>query len=396
MALNDTQIKALKAKERSYKVSDEKGLYLQVTPAGGKLWRLKYRIDGKEKKLAIGPYPEIGLADARLARDEARAKIVRGHDPAFQKQKDKLQRKLGAAETFSALAEEYIQQKMIGDGRAKGTVEKARWFLSLLSPSIGSHPIASIDTVTLLAALNKLTAKGVHETAKKTLSFANRVFQYAVHTGRCEKNPAEQLKGALASPPVKHRAAIIDKKALGGILRAIDDYEGQYTTRLALQIAPHVHVRPGELRQAEWSEFDFDKAEWRIPAHRTKQRRPHAAPLSRQVLEYLTELQIVTGGGKYLFPSVRTVRRPISDNTFNAAFRRMGYEKEEITAHGWRTTFSSLANESGKWNPDAIERALAHGDSDSVRGAYHRATYWDERVKMAQWWSDYLDELKNS
>jgi integrase len=255
-------------------------------------------------------------------------------------------------------------------------------------------PLADVDPQMLLAALKRLEAKGRHETAKKCRSFACRVFRYGVATGRCKSDPAQLLQGALITPKARHYAAILDPAKLGQLLRAIDAFSGSPVTMAALRIAPHVFVRPGELRHAEWSEFNLKQGIWNIPAGKMKARRPHAVPLSKQVKEILKELHAVTGRGKYVFPSAHGPSRPMSENTLNASFRRMGFEKDEITAHGLRSTASTLLNESGLWSPDAIERALAHGESNATRGAYHRGLHWDERVKMAQWWSDHLDKLR--
>ena len=394
MALTDTAIRALKSRDKAFKVSDERGLYLQITPSGGKLWKLKYRIGDTEKKLSLGAYPDISLADARNARDAARKRIASGGDPAAQKQRDKVEAQIRAANTFADVALDYIATKLEAEGKTPSTIVKARWFLELLAPSIGSRPIAEIESYELLAILKKLEAKGKHETAKKCQSFASRVFRFGVATTRCKSDPSSLLKGALIAPKVKHLAAILEPKAVGALLRAIDGYTGNPITLYALQIAPHVFVRPGELRHAEWSEFDFEAAIWRIPEGKMKQRRPHAVPLSSQVIAYLEALGSLTGREGYVFPSVRTSARPMSENTVNAAFRRMGFTGDEVCGHGLRSTASTLLNESGKWNPDAIERALAHGDSDAVRGAYHRGAHWDERTIMAQWWSDHLDMLK--
>jgi integrase len=283
---------------------------------------------------------------------------------------------------------------MVGDGRAEATISKARWFLDQLEPAIGSMALADVDPQMLLAALKRLEAKGRHETAKKCRSFASRVFRYGVATGRCKSDPAQLLQGALITPKARHYAAILEPAKLGQLLRAIDTFSGSPVTMAALRIAPHVFVRPGELRHAEWSEFDLKAGIWNLPAGKMKARRPHAVPLSRQVRQMLKELHAVTGRGKYVFPSAHGPSRPMSENTLNASFRRMGFEKDEVTAHGLRSTASTLLNESGLWNPDAIERALAHGESNATRGAYNRGLHWDERVKMAQWWSDHLDKLR--
>lgn len=394
MALTENRLRTLKPKDKSYKVADHRGLYIEVTPSGGKLWRFRYRIGNVEKKLAIGPYPEINLKQARNAADAARHSVAEGGDPAFEKRKKKIRDEFLSAQTFEAVAREYIEQMMVKNGLAQATLVKANYFLEQLTPAIGNRPIHEIEPFEVLAPLKRLEATGKHETAKKCRSFAGRVFRYGVATTRCKSDPTAMLKGALVTPRAQHYAAILEPKELGGLLRAIDDYTGYLVTKYALQIAPHVFVRPGELRHAEWREIDLEDGVWKIPAGKMKARRPHAVPLSKQVVGYLTELATMLGTEGYVFPSARSGIRPMSENTLNAAFRRMGYSKDELTAHGLRATASTFLNESGLWNPDAIERALAHGDSNVVRGIYHRGKHWDERVRMAQWWSDYLDELR--
>lgn len=394
MALTENRLRTLKPKDKSYKVADHRGLYIEVTPSGGKLWRFRYRIGNVEKKLAIGPYPEINLKQARNAADAARHSVAEGGDPAFEKRKKKIRDEFLSAQTFEAVAQEYIEQMMVKNGLAQATLVKANYFLEQLTPAIGNRPIHDIEPFEVLAPLKRLEATGKHETAKKCRSFAGRVFRYGVATTRCKSDPTAMLKGALVTPRAQHYAAILEPKELGGLLRAIDDYTGYLVTKYALQIAPHVFVRPGELRHAEWREIDLEDGVWKIPAGKMKARRPHAVPLSKQVVGYMTDLATMLGTEGYVFPSTRSGKRPMSENTLNAAFRRMGYSKEELTAHGLRATASTFLNESGLWNPDAIERALAHGDSNVVRGIYHRGKHWDERVRMAQWWSDYLDELR--
>ncbi|WP_298305660.1 integrase arm-type DNA-binding domain-containing protein [uncultured Erythrobacter sp.] len=394
MSLTITRLKSLKPKARPYKVTDGRGLYVEITPSGGKLWRFRYRLGKSQKKICIGSFPEISLAEARDIAFEAKQKVARGDDPALEKRKQKIRNEYLAANTFETVAREYIEEMMVKGGLAQATIVKANYFLKQLAPAIGKRPLDDIEPFEVLAPLKRLEGLGKHETAKKTRSFAGRVFRYGVATTRCTSDPTSLLKGALRAPRPTHYAAIVDPKKLGGLLRAIDDFDGYILTKYALQIAPHVFVRPGELRHADWEEFDLDDGIWRIPAGKMKSRRAHAVPLSRQVIALMKDLGAQMGMQGYVFPSVRSGLRPMSENALNAAFRRMGYSKEEITAHGLRSTASSLLNESGKWSPDAIERALAHGDSDAVRGIYHRGRHWDERVKMAQWWSDYLDELK--
>jgi integrase len=266
----------------------------------------------------------------------------------------------------------------------------------LLQQAIGRRPVDQVEPYELLAVLKRHELAGRLETAKRLRSFASRVFRYAVATARAQADPASLLVGAVAAPQPKHLAAIIDSQLAGELLRKIDTYEGQPTTQLALSLLPHVFVRPGELRLARWPEFDLAKAVWRIPAVRTKQRREHAVPLSRQSLGILREARELTAGEGFVFPSLGSRGRPLSENTLTLALRRMGFSADQMTAHGFRALASTLLNESGKWAPDVIERALAHGDRDHVRAAYHRGMHWSERVAMAQWWSDYLDELRTN
>lgn len=395
MSLKAAEIRAFRAGDAPYKKADAKGLYLEIFPNGSKLWRWKYRVAGKEKRLALGAWPDVTLAKARQLCEAARATLADGADPALERKRAKATARISAANTFASVATEYIDGKMVGEGRAETTLAKARWFLDLLRPAVGELPISDVDPQMLLAPLKRLEARGNKETAKKVRSFASRVFRYGVATGRCRADPAALLQGALVAPKARHYAAILEPAKLGELLRAVDSYTGNPITRLALQITPHVFVRPGELRHAEWSEFDLDEAIWRIPAGKMKARRAHSVPLSPQVVALLGELRTLTGGDGYVFPALYSPRRPMSENTINVALRRMGFGKDEATAHGFRATASTLLNESGKWQPDAIERALAHGDSDAVRGTYSRGQYWDERVRMAAWWSDYLDRLRD-
>ena len=326
--------------------------------------------------------------------DAVRAKILAGQDPAVERKRAKIAAKISSANTFESVALEYIEEKMIRQGLAVATLRKARWFLELLKPAIGNMPINDVDPQMMLAPLKRLEARGNLESAKKCRSFASRVFRYGAATGRCTSDPTAILAGALVTPKARHYAAILEPKMLGELLRAIDLFECSPAVKFALQIAPHVYVRPGELRHAEWQEFDFEQAIWTIPAGKMKACRTHAVPLSRQVVGLLTQLKEINGGKGYVFPALYSASRPMSENTINTSFRRMGFSKDDVTAHGLRSTASTLLNESGKWHPDAIERALAHGDSNAVRGAYNRGHYWEERVRMAQWWSDHLDQIK--
>ena len=393
MALTDTAIRNAKPKEKPYKVTDAQGLYLLVNPRGSKLWRVKYRMNGVERKLALGSYPEITLAEARAARDAARRQLAHAVDPNVAKRQARIEASIRASNSFATVAEELIDKKT-REGLAEPTLEKMRWFVKLLGPDFGKRPVTDITPQELLHELRKHERRGRLETANLLRSFASRVFRYAVATARAERDPAQLLIGALTTAKVKHFAAITDPNEFGALLRAIDDYQGDPSVMFALRLAPHVFQRPGELRQMEWAEIDFQKAVWAIPITKMKMRQPHSVPLSRQTLAILNEMRSLSGSGRYVFPSIRTRARPISDNTINAALRRMGYSKEQMTAHGFRTSASSLLNESGKWNPDAIERALAHMVAGSVRRIYNQSAYWGERVAMAQWWSDFLDELR--
>jgi integrase len=393
MPLTDTAIKAAKPSAKAYKLADGGGLFLTVTPSGGRLWRMKFRHAGKEGLLSFGAYPEISLKDARSRRDDARKLLAHGRNPALEKRRAAEAAVVSAANTFKAVADELIA-KSKAEGQAERTIAKARWLLTLLDP-IASRPIAEIEPYELLAALKRVEVTGRHESAVRALSLASRVFRYAIATQRAPRDMAADLRGALTAPRVKHYAAIIDPQAVGELLRAIDGFSGKgWSTKLALRLAPHVFARPGELRQMEWPEVDLEEAVWAIPAGKMKMRRPHVVPLSSQALAILKEAQPLSGRGRFVFPGIRTPLRPLSENTLNAALRRLGYGADEMTTHGFRSTASTLLNESGKWSSDAIERALAHADDDKVRAAYHRGAHWNERVEMAQWWSDHLDALR--
>jgi len=393
MALTDTAIRNAKPGPKPKKLFDERGLFILLQPSGGKLWRLKYRYHGKEKKLSLGIYPDVTLKVARERRDEARTLLANGADPASVKFDQEALAKAAAANTFKVVAEEYLD-KSAREGRAAVTIKKSRWLFSLMERDLGKRPITEITPADLLETLQKVEAKGHLETARRMRSLAGRIFRFAVATSRATSDPSALLRGALVAPKVTHHAAILEPKAVGELLRAIDGFSGQPLTHLALKLTPHVFVRPGELRRAEWSEFDLEKAIWTIPAAKMKMRDPHVVPLARQALELLETAQAISAGQHYVFSSLYPGNRPMSENTINAALRRLGYSGKEMTAHGFRSMASTLLNESGKWSPDAIERALAHKDANAVRGTYHRGAHWQERVEMAQWWSDYLERLR--
>ena len=392
MPLTDTAIRNAKPGGKLVKLSDGGGLYLMIQPHGTKLWRLAYRFSGKQKLLAFGIYPTVTLAEARARRDAAKQLLVDGIDPSVRRKLEKL----ASVVTFRLVAEELLD-KMQREGRAPRTLIKTRWLLDFAFPVIGERPIAKVSALELLDVLRKIEARGNYETARRLRSTCGMVFRYAIATGRAERDPSVDLRGALTAPKVKHRATILDPASIGGLLRAIDGFEGQPTTRAALRLASLVFVRPGELRYAEWKEFDFDQAVWSISAEKMKMRRPHRVPLSRQAIVILKDLQAITGELRWLFPSVRSTVRPISENTLNAALRRLGYGPDAMTAHGFRAMASTRLNEMGVWNADAIERQLGHQEENAVRRAYtHGAEYWVERVAMMQAWADYLEELREA
>ncbi|MBS7698669.1 MULTISPECIES: integrase arm-type DNA-binding domain-containing protein [unclassified Chelatococcus] len=393
MSLTDTAVRNAKPTGKAIKLTDSGGLYLYVSPTGGRLWRMDYRHLGKRQTASFGAYPAVGLADARRRRDELKQQLEQGIDPAAAKRAAELAERHSAANTFEVIADEYLA-KLAREGRADTTMNKVTWLLDFARPALGRRPITQISAAEVLEVLRKVESRGRFETAKRLRSTIGSVFRYAVATSRADNDPTFALQGALASPPPKPRAAVTDPKAFGGLLRAIDAFDGQATTHAALKLMAVLFPRPGELRMAEWAEFDLAKAIWTVPEKRMKMRRPHRVPLPTQAVTTLTELQKATGNGKLLFPSVRTVRRPISENTLNAALRRLGYDKDQATAHGFRATASTLLNESGLWNPDAIERQLAHIENNDVRRAYARGEHWDERVRMMQWWADRLDDLR--
>ena len=393
MTLSDLQIRGARPSAKPFKLSDGGWLFLVVTPSGSKLWRMAYRFEGKEKTLSLGGYPETSLKDARSKRDEAKLLLKSGTDPSQQRKRDKLATAISNATTFKGLALEY-QDKLKREGRAPATLSKLEWLLSVAMSKIGERPIAQITSAEVLAVLKPVEMRGNLETAKRLRATVGAVFRYAIATARAENDPTGALKGALVPPKVKHRAAITDPVALGAFLRAVDTFDGQPATVAALKLLPLVFTRPGELRMAEWVEFDLDRAIWAIPAIRTKMRREHQVPLPRQALDILSKLKAITGAGRLLFPGIRSIERPISENTLNAAMRRMGYRQDQVCSHGFRATASTLLNESGKFSSDAIERALAHQDPNAVRRAYARGAFWAERVEMSQWWANYLDALK--
>ena len=393
--LTDTTIKNAKPKEKPYRLADEKGLYLEVKPNGGKYFRMKYRFEGKEKLLAFGVYPETGLKDARERRDQARKLLAQGIDPGAQRKAMKAA-KSDESNTFEVVAREWIG-KFAPFWSDSHRLHIEQCITRDVFPFIGSRPIKDITAPELLAVLRRIESRNALETAHRTKQFCGQAFRYAVATGRAERDPSADLKGAL--PPVKgrHYASLTEPKAIGELLRAIDGYGGAFAVKCALRLAPLVFVRPGELRQAEWAEFDLDKAEWRIPGEKMKAGGLHVVPLSTQALMILRELHPLTGGGRYVFPSARTPHgnRCMSENAILAALRRMGYGKDEMTGHGFRAMARTVLDEVLHVRPDYIEHQLAHAVRDPNGRAYNRTAHLPERRKMMQDWADYLDGLRN-
>lgn len=393
MALTDIAIRSAKPAASVVKLSDGGGLQLWVERDGGKRWRLAYRFAGKQKALALGVYPELGLKGARALRDEARRLLADGRDPGAVRKQSRLVAANAAANTFEGIAAELVGKKR-AEAKADATIAKTEWLLGFANEGFGSRPIAEISAADVLAILRRVEARGRLESARRLRAAIGQVFRYAIATGRAENDPSGALRGAIASPVVKHRAAIIEPQAFGALLRSVAGYEGAPETKAALELLALTFVRPGELRAAEWPEFDLANAIWSIPPEKMKMKRPHRVPLAAQAVTILEGLRALTGGGKYLFPSVRSAQRCMSENTLNAALRRLGYASEQMSAHGFRSAASSILNESGQWNADAIERQLAHVDNDSVRRAYARADFWDERVRMMAWWANRCEEMR--
>jgi integrase len=390
MPLTDSAIRNAKPKEKNYKLADGGGLYLLVTTKGGKWWRLDYRFQGKRKTLSMGVYPDVSLKSARDRRAEAKTQLADGIDPGEIRKATKASQ--SDADGFEAVAREWWGQRE----PTWSKTHSSRIILRLekdVFPWIGNRPIGEISAPELLTVLRRIESRGALETAHRIHQSCGQIFRYAVATGRAQRDPSADLKGALPPTRQKHHASITEPKKIGELLRVIDGYEGSLVTRCALQLASLTFVRPGELRHAEWSEIDLEKAEWRIPPEKMKMRTLHIVPLSTQALAVLNEIRPLTSRGKYVFPGVRTNRRPMSENTVNAALRRLGYTKEEMTGHGFRSMASTILNEQG-WHRDAIERQLAHAERNSVRAAYNYAEHMPERIKMMQWWADYLDKLK--
>ncbi|HZJ17491.1 MAG TPA: integrase arm-type DNA-binding domain-containing protein [Chthoniobacteraceae bacterium] len=399
--LTEVKIRTFKPGQKAVRLSDERGLYLEVTPNGGRWWRLRYRFDGKEKLISLGTYPDTGLKAARERRDAARRLLESGVDPSEARRAEKASTLQVGTNSFEAVAREWhatIHVAQVSAGHAARTLIRLE---QDVFPWLGRLPIGEIKAPQLLQATRRVEARGAIETAHRVLQACGQVFRYAIATGRAERDPTPDLRGALKPVLVQHMAAITDPQRVGELLRAIEGYKGMPITRAALQLAPLVFVRPGELRKAEWSEFDLDAAVWRIPAARmkhTKQEKlsgaPHVVPLSRQALAVVRELQPLTGHGRYVFPSPRTGERPMSDNGVLSALRRMGFPSDEMTGHGFRAMARTLLAERLNVDEAVIEAQLAHAVKDALGRAYNRTEFLEQRRKMLQTWADYLDKLR--
>lgn len=394
--LTDLEIKAAKPAAQVRKLIDGQGLQLWIMPNGGKYWRFEYRHLGKRKLLALGVYPDLTLEKARQRVDEARRLLADKEDPSEVKRLKKAERKLAAENTFLAIAEKLTAKKR-KDGRADVTIAKMEWILGKLKSNLGPRPIAAIRTPEIIQALKKEEDADNLETARRMRTVIGEVFRYAMQHGIVENDPSAATRGAIASPKQKHHPAITDARKLGKLIHLIDGYASLHPiTGSALQLMLLLYPRPGELRQAKWSEFDLEYGTWEIPAERMKLRQPHTKPLPRQAVTILETLKDITGPRGFVFPATGRANRPMSENTMNAALRRLGIAADEHTSHGFRATASTLLNASNLFSIDAIEHSLAHQDRDAVRRAYARGDAMTERPKMAQWWADHLDHLRGN
>lgn len=391
MPLTDIAVRNAHPSDKPFKLFDERGLFMLVTPAGGKWWRFKYRFNGKEKQLSFGVYPDVKLKSARERRDEAREQVAAGIDPSEHRKAVKASTMERAANSFEVVAREWFEKYSPGWAANHGPRVIRRLERDIF-PYIGGRPIADIKAPELLAVVRRIEGRGVLETAHRALATCGQIFRYAIATGRAERDLSRDLRGAL--PPVKgdHFAAITDPKKVGQLLRALDGYQGSLIVQCALRLAPLVFVRPGELRSARWADIDFDTAEWRYTV--TKTQTQHIVPLSGQAIANLREVQSLTGKGEYVFPSGRSARRPMSDNAILAAMRRMGISKEEMSGHGFRAMARTILDEVLGVRSDFIEHQLAHAVRDPNGRAYNRTAHLVERKKMMQQWADYLDKVK--
>ncbi len=393
MPLTDIQVSKCKSKDKQFTLFDGGGLFLLISPSGGKLWRFKYRFDGKEKLISFGAYPDISLAEARERRKDARNKIANGIDPNEIRKALKEEEEV-AKRTFEVVAREWFANNQPVWSESHCNTITGRLKRHIL-PAIGNRPVGEIKRSEIVALLRSIDEKGISETADRIKIYCGQIFRYALNNDYIQNNPATDLKDIITKRVETHHAAITVPKQVGELLRAIDAYSGTFTVQCALKLAPMFFVRPGELRKAEWSEFCLDEAEWNIPAERMKMKDPHLVPLSLQSIKILKELHKLTGTSRYVFPSLRSNQRPMSDVALLSALRRMGYEKEEMTTHGFRAMARTIMDEVLNVRVDIVEHQLAHEVKDANGRAYNRTAFLPQRQEMMQMWADYLDNLKN-
>lgn len=394
MALSDTAIRKMKPRKKVYRRSDGNNLFIEVRPNGSKLWRMAYRFNGKQKLMAFGRYPEVTLSRARQKGFKARTLLEDGFDPRALQAAEKAEALAASEHTFAKIGRELIE-KLRKEGKADSTLSKKQWLIDMASVDFGNLPIRDLSPAVVLQTLRKVEAKGHHETANRLRTTIGQVCRYAVATTRSNDDPTYALRGALVAPKVTHVPAITDKEGFEELARDVWRYRGATSTQTALKLCLLMYPRPGELRAARWNEFDLEQQTWTIPAEREKNRREHVKPISDAALRLLLEQRDCYRFGDLVFPGGADPRKPLSENAVNDALKRLGY-KGRHTSHGFRATASSLLNESGLWDPDAIEAELGHLGPNQVRRAYHRSTYWDERVRMAEWWASKVTDALRS
>ncbi|MFM0618015.1 integrase arm-type DNA-binding domain-containing protein [Paraburkholderia nemoris] len=392
MPLTDIAVRSAAPRERVYRLTDGGGMYLEIAPSGGKYWRLKYRFGGRERRLALGVYPDVSLAAARKKRSAAREQLAAGIDPGDVKKADKRAARLNANNSFEAVARDWLEERksVVQIGQHEKTLARLK---SDVFPWLGKRPITEIDAPEILLVLKRIDGRGARYSAHRVRSEISRVFRYAIKEGKAKSDPAKDLIGAIPPPIEKHFAALTEPAKVAEMLRAFDGFSGTFPVLCALKLAPMLFVRPGELRQAEWAQFDLDKGEWRYLV--TKTRTQHLVPLATQAVTLLRELQALTGKGRFVFPGARSTLRPMSEAAVNAALRRLGYDtRTEITGHGFRAMARTILHEELEQKPEVIEHQLAHAVPDNLGSAYNRTKFIRERRVMMQLWADYLDKLK--
>lgn len=392
--LTNVTIRQAQSRDKSYRLSDGGGMYLEIMPNGSKYWRLKYRFGCKEKRLAFGVYPSVSLSSAREKARLARIQLGEGHDPGELKKQEKLDKHVSSSHTFAAVAAEFVEKRM-KEGAAPVTIAKLRWIIERkLSPFIGKVPVSELTAVKLLAPLRQIESEGLHETANRAKRVAGQVMRYAVGLGLTVRDPSQDLKDALITGRTTHRPAITKPWELRKLLNSIYDYEGSPEVKAALRLTPMLFQRPGEIRHMEWSEINWEQEYWEIPAEKMKMRFAHIVPLPRQAIEILKDLEQITGRGRYVLPSSRGRGRPMSENSVRTALRALGYSNQEVTPHGFRATARTILDEVLGFRLDYIEQQLAHAVKDANGRAYNRTTHLPERKQMMQVWADYLHNLR--